>query len=401
MEERGEDVSKWLQGFTLQLSERVLSVHTIREDPWTNLSEVEAVESQGGEALPVEQNESSHLRSRMSGFENFSLNEAEKTHPPARINAEESVVESPREPLSDAYDALDAFAAVGASAFLVTMKNEITGQARSEKMTLKEVAWKLPDFIERNSVGEESFIMRPEGAPLIQFDDCGASERDLLEPFAFLVEETSPENYQSWLALPSGTGEEERKRVRDRLLKGALLGSPANVGAGGATRWPGSLNCKPERRCVDGSFSRVRLITAKYNRIVTVAELEQAGLLANVDDPAPSFLATGSVIVPPCDSSSLPALQKRAVDTNIHRGKGNVPSYEKCLQLVALKPNGKPNRSDADLLFAVTCFDWKLPYEEVVALLKRVSAKARARRDDYAERTAKLALSKSRTRGQC
>jgi hypothetical protein len=61
---------------------------------------------------------------------------------------------------------------------------------------------------------------------------------------------------------------------------------------------------------------------------------------------------------------------------------------------VKLKQDGKPDRSDADLLFAVTCFDWKFSFDETVALLKRVSAKAKARRDDYAERTVRVALSK-------
>jgi hypothetical protein len=49
------------------------------------------------------------------------------------------------------------------------------------------------------------------------------------------------------------------------------------------------------------------------------------------------------------------------------------------------------------LLFAATCFDWKHGFDETVALLKRVSQKARARRDDYAERTARLAWSRVAT----
>jgi hypothetical protein len=59
-----------------------------------------------------------------------------------------------------------------------------------------------------------------------------------------------------------------------------------------------------------------------------------------------------------------------------------------------LKLNGKPDRSAADLLFAVTCLNWKVAFDETVMLLKRVSEKAQARKDDYAERTVKLALSK-------
>ncbi len=349
LSERGEDVEMWLETFAESVKQKVRSVHTIKKEQWTKLSTGQ--ESQGGD-VPAGQESLSTLPGQ-----------------PAEV-----IVEPALEPIAQAMGGLEAFAGVGATSFLVTMKLEATGQAQSERLTLKDAVLKLPEFIERNSAGEESFIMRPEGAPLIQFDDCGASERDLLAPFAFFEEETSLENYQSWLALPSGTGEEERKRVRDRLLKGALLGSSANGGAGGATRWPGSLNCKPERRCVDGSFPRVRLITAIHNRIVTVSELEDAGLLASL---------------PPCDSS-FPALE-RLVDKNVHRGGGHVPDYEDSLNLVSLKKNGKPNRSDADLHFAATCFDWKLTVDETVALLKRLSEKARARKDDYAERTVKEA----------
>ncbi len=70
------------------------------------------------------------------------------------------------------------------------------------------------------------------------------------------------------------------------------------------------------------------------------------------------------------------------------------PSYERCLQSVKLKTNGKPDRSDADLLFAVTCLDWGFSFAETGALLNQVSAKARARRDDYVQRTVTIAFNK-------
>ncbi len=70
------------------------------------------------------------------------------------------------------------------------------------------------------------------------------------------------------------------------------------------------------------------------------------------------------------------------------------PSYERCLQSVRVKENGEPDRSDADLLFAVICLDWKFSFDETVVLLRRVSSKAKVRRDDYAERTVRLARSR-------
>jgi hypothetical protein len=230
--------------------------------------------------------------------------------------------------------------------------------------------------MERNASERESFIIRPEGAALIQVDDCTASERDLLAPVSFLVAETSGNNFQAWLALPTTTSDDERKRIRERLFKGALLGTPANVGAGNAMRWVGSLNCKPERRRTDGSFPRVRLIASSFGRYTTEAELESYGLLAPH--------------APACDSFS-PVKRTKAVDNAVPR---TPPSYERCLQSVRLKKNGKPDRSFADLLFAVTCLDWKFSFDETVALLKQVSAKARARRDDYVQRTVTIAFNK-------
>jgi hypothetical protein len=262
------------------------------------------------------------------------------------------------------------------------MKDEATGTDESRKnVPLRELALTMPAYVERNNQAEESLILRPTGAALIQIDECAAREFNLLADYAFLVAETSPANYQTWLALPGGTSDAERKEVRERLIRGALAGSSANVGAGGAMRWAGSRNCKAERRQPDGSFPRVRLSVVNYGRVATTAELERAGLLA-----AP---------LPPCDSSP-PAhmVAGGGVDIFVHPPP---PDYEKCLRSVRRKPNGKPDRSAADLLFAATCFDWKHGFDETVALLKRVSQKARARRDDYAERTARLAWSRVAT----
>lgn len=339
---RGEDVGAWLEQHIRELREAVGSVHTKAKEQWTDTS---IAESQGG-GDPV---------------------------------ADLSPLSEVEQATADACTALDAFSSVGASKFLVTMKDESTGTDESKKnVTLRELALTMPVYVERNNQAEESLIVRPTGAALIQIDECAERECELLANQAFLVAETSPANYQVWLALPSATSDDERKQVRERLIRGALAGGAANVGAGGAMRFPGSRNCKAERRQPDGSFPRVRLSAVNYGRVVTTAELERAGLLA---EP-----------LPPCDSSALQtSRQLRPMDIGVHR---STPDYEKCLRSVKCKPNGKPDRSDADLLFAVTCFDWKHGFDETVALLKRVSQKARARRDDYAERTARLAWSK-------
>ncbi len=253
--ERGGNVADWWQTFTEQGAARVLNAHTERgesvhkedQDLWTNLSSGGGNESHGGavaasEASPV-------------------LTEIETA-------------------TADACAALDAFASVGADNFLVTMKDEATDKAQSKSMTLRALTLALPAHIERNSHAEESLILRPNGASLIQVDDCTAVERDLLAPYAFHIAETSPASFQAWIALPEKTSDDERKRIRERLFKGALLNSPANVGPGNAMRWTGSRNCKPEHRRTDGSFPRVKLVQSSFARFVTEEGLENAGLLA-------------------------------------------------------------------------------------------------------------------------
>jgi hypothetical protein len=335
MHERGEDFNAWFDEYAESIRQDA-SVHTQEKDQWTKLSTVEPEESHGGAA--------------------DLLTEAEQA-------------------ASDTCTAVDLLFSVGASEFLVTMKDEASGKATADNLSRRELVTKLPEYLERNADGIESFIVRPKDAALIQLDDCTPAERDRVAPMAFMTVETSEANYQTWLALPEETCDDERKHVRERLLCGEWRTS-ANVGAGGALRFPGSLNCKPERRRADGSLPRVRLVQFAFGRFTSEAELEASGLLGQ---PAPP------VILPNCS---------RPMDNFVHC---SIPSYEKCLQSVEPKKNGKPDRSKADLLFAVTCLRWKLAFDETVTLLKRFSMKAKSRRDDYAEQTVRLALEKVST----
>ncbi len=289
------------------------------------------------------------------------------------VHHEPSPVEYEPSPLEQAYFALDGFAAVGADSFKVTLKDERTGAVNAEDYDLRGLVVAMPDLIERNERGEESLILRPEGGAFIQIDDCRDDERQLLEPFSFLEAETSPGNFQSWIALDPATDDAARKLVRERLLTGALLGTSANAAPGGAMRWIGSLNCKREHERADGSFPRVELRALHFSRIATVEQLEQAGLLA-----------------PPCDSLSFTTASSGQICPLPLRksADGKEPSYQRCEQSVKHSRTGKIDRSGVDALFAVTCFDWGIGFDRVVSLLKEYSEKAKRRRDDYAERTA-------------
>ena len=85
---------------------------------------------------------------------------------------------------------------------------------------------------------QRNVIVRPRGpgVTFIQLDDLKADQLPPLAPAAFLTLETSPGNYQAWLALP---GTEDKDFAR-RLRKG----TGADTTASGATRVAGSLNFK-------------------------------------------------------------------------------------------------------------------------------------------------------------
>jgi hypothetical protein len=342
---RGEDVSEFFDTWAQEVKAEFLSVHSKEKNQWTR----SVNESRGGEA--------------------------ESTGAPMdkSVHHAPPVKREPTSPVDMAYVALDSFSAVGADSFIVTLKDERTGAASKEDYDLRGLFETMPDLIERNSHGEESLIIRPKGGAFIQIDDCGDTERKILEPFSFLVAETSPGSFQSWLALDPETGDAARKLLRERLLTGALRGTSANAKPGGAGRWIGSLNCKREHERADGSFPRVELKNFNYSRIVTVEELEQAGLLA-----------------PPCDSLSFtPASSGQICPLPLRKSAdGKEPSYQRCEQSVKHSRTGKIDRSGVDALFAVTCFDWGISFDRVVSLLKEYSEKAKRRRDDYAERTA-------------
>lgn len=124
-----------------------------------------------------------------------------------------------------------------------------------------------------------STVVRFRG-PVLQCDDCDRETMELLKPFALVGWQTSPNNYQVWLAF---NDDQDKEAVAQRLfagVRGILPQSQINSGSGGATRWIGTRNFKPSRRQQDGTFPLVELVFLQPGRIVTPNELESIGLLA-------------------------------------------------------------------------------------------------------------------------
>ena len=70
----------------------------------------------------------------------------------------------------------------------------------------------------------------------IQLDDLKADQLPRVAPAVFLTLETSPGNFQAWLALPGSEDKDFARRLRK--------GTGADATASGATRVAGSLNFK-------------------------------------------------------------------------------------------------------------------------------------------------------------
>jgi hypothetical protein len=208
-------------------------------------------------------------------------------------------------------------------------------------------------------------IVRPIAArtlSLIQLDDLSASRLDRVRGFSFLVLETSPENFQAWVAVTNASPETIR-----RVKKAA----GADLNASGATRLAGSYNFKSKYA---PNYPRVRLHSIAPLHAVTVGELDRAGLIA--------------------PEEHTPCAPRHAL-THQRRHRLLVwPSYARCLADApgARNHEGK-DRSAADFNFCLISIDRGWSVEATANQLVAESEKAKSAGYSYALFTAKRAAS--------
>ena len=108
-----------------------------------------------------------------------------------------------------------------------------------EGISLADLARTLPAMLGTANAERLNFIVRPFGADvtLMQLDDLDREKLARVAPAMFLSIETSPGNFQAWLAM---AGEEDKDFTR-RVKRG----TDADINASGAPRIAGSLNLKP------------------------------------------------------------------------------------------------------------------------------------------------------------
>jgi hypothetical protein len=262
---------------------------------------------------------------------------------------------------------LTAFESVGVRAFDVTFTDlvgEKTGFQGNRSVNYLRAA--MPDALRAAAAREQNYIIRPRsgGQQIIQLDDLDHAKVDRVTPHAFMVLETSPGNYQSWVAVKDVPEDQfAAKDFARRLRKGA----GADPSASGATRIGGSLNFKSKYA---PDFPLVELRHVQTGRVVTAAELTAAGL---VSFPEPK---------PPVGAKSSAPFGKRS----------RWPSYQFCVSHAPIAHGkDKPDISRADFTWCRTAIEWGWSVEATAARLMELSAKAKENGQRYATLTARNA----------
>jgi hypothetical protein len=197
---------------------------------------------------------------------------------------------------------------------------------------------------------------------LIQLDDLSASQLDRVRAFSFLILETSPENFQAWVAVSDGSPDTTR-----RIKKAA----GAELNASGATRLAGSYNFKSKYA---PNYPRVRLHSIAPLHAVTVDELDRAGL------------------IPP--EEHMPRAPRHAPTYRRRHRLLVWPNYARCLaDAPGAKNHEGKDRSAADFNFCLISIDRGWSVEATANQLMAESEKAKATGFSYALFTAKRAAS--------
>ncbi len=281
--------------------------------------------------------------------------------------------------LSEASTAADACASVGAEHVLVVWTDETLPVGKNcagtdEFKSVAEFQENLPRLLARNErspVVSMAVRVRWAGEThLLQMDECAPELLERLAPFSFMQIATSRGNGQAWLAFSEALTQGQYDELKHRLftrLNPTKNPEGVNGGAHGSVRWPGSLNRKPKRRYADGESPRVQLLSVQPGRTVSIAELDDAGLLA------------------PLPPKKTPA--------HIREIKGRLPKGWPDFDEYLNRHRG--DRSRAEFAWSCRAIEMGWPRYRVEEELSRIGAKARTRtRDNYITETVSNAARK-------
>ena len=179
---------------------------------------------------------------------------------------------------------LDAFASVGVTAFDVTLTS-LEGEPRRFRpnRSFDDLQRTIGQMMQDAERDQQNVILRPrcKTAALIQLDDLTSETAAKLAPLSFMVLLTSPGNCQAWIAVKDAPAQKEAAKEFARKLR---KGAGADPTATGATRISGSRNFK---MIYAPAFPIVEISHTNPGNIVSLAEIEKAGLLGAEEAPLP------------------------------------------------------------------------------------------------------------------
>jgi hypothetical protein len=266
------------------------------------------------------------------------------------------------QPIAEAARMLDIFSSVGATQFDLTFL-DIEGGKRGFRanQTERQLKNSLPLLFPGLTERQNSLVVRPHSgnAALIQLDDLNRETLAPLRDVSFLTLQTSPGNYQAWVAV---SGLDDPKSFARRLRKGAH----ADLTASGATRVAGTRNFK---RKYEPDFPMVSIIEAAPGRVVTREQLEALGLVA----PEPAARAA-LLHVSRSHSRSWPDYQSYVEGAPMNRDKTG------------------PDISRADFFWSMMAAQRGWSINAIAVRLMELSSKAQENGELYARLTAANAM---------
>jgi hypothetical protein len=265
------------------------------------------------------------------------------------------------QPLDQARRMLDTFASAGATHFDVTFL-DIEGKKRGFRpnQSTRQINNSLPLLFLGLELRQNSLVVRPHSGTttLIQLDDLKADSLTAVRDVCFLTLQTSPGNFQAWVAV---SGLTDPKAFARRLRKGAQ----ADISASGATRVAGTLNYK---RKYEPYFPLVAIKDTHPGRIVTPSQLQQLGLLA-------------------------PKSAASAAPFRVSRASAPFPDYVRIVKGAPLNHGQTgPDISRADFFWSLLAAQRGWDAGAIAHRLMQMSPKARENGEEYARITAQNAV---------
>jgi hypothetical protein len=293
------------------------------------------------------------------------------------------MLQEPEDSYRAALNMVELFAASGADHFDVTLTTLAGEKIRYHpNVPLDDVRRKIPASLDLAKQHQQNIILRPRASDakvfFVQLDDLNAQKLLTVQDAAFFAIETSPGNFQGWVAIAADGADEKEVARALRKVTGA------DMTASGATRLAGTRNFK-EKYAPD--YPTVTITHSNLGLVMTVQQLKTMGLLNT----------------PACSPLPKPIPRTHRLTNEPRR----FPSYDRCLQNAPTNSQGNAlDTSRADYVWCMIAIDWGFSIEETAAqLLKErvVEGKKQRNGENYAlltARNAATAVLRNRERGR-